>query len=109
MRLERVVNLDFGHVAIAPEGAQRVFGIGEDDDEIVYLHQPPVHLLTGSQGNRYRSWGNVEKGPSAPAAAASSSAGHQEAVLHLLGIGDPGSDTFQVAGGRMARGALDRK
>ena len=47
MRLQRVVNLDLGGVAIAANGVLRAIGIGEDNDEVVDADQTAIDLAAG--------------------------------------------------------------
>ena len=108
MPFERIRELDFRHVPVAAEAANRSVLLQQRHDEIVDPQQASFDLLTGRRrdGDRdRRPWWQA-----ATAAATTSRASARDPqVLQQLRIGDSRRDALQIAGRRVARSCSWRR
>src|SRR5215475_7492142 len=101
MRLERIADLDFRVVALAPECVLHVVVIDERNDEIVDANESPVYLLTRGRSDGYcRCKFRVRRSPPSYAA------GHQPPLLECAGVRKSRGDVFQIGGSVVAASAL---
>src|SRR5205807_1402080 len=89
VRLERIVNLDRGDIAVPADGALHAVGIGKGQNEIVDVNEAAFSLLT--IGVRHSDGGGLDAETRA-AASSATTAGHHEGVLQCLWVGDLGGE-----------------
>src|SRR5436190_22295107 len=101
VRLERIMDVYFGLLAVTPDSALYAIRVRENDNEIVDAHQSALHL--GSRRRRdchgYRR--NVDRRCTAATSAPSPATRHDPRLLQLPFIGKLAGESLEVARDRM--------
>src|SRR5215469_12291754 len=96
----RVVNFDFGYVAIAADRALRSIAVHQRHDEIIDPQEPAFNLFSAGRGDGDGDRLEVRRTTATPTAAR-----QQKVILKLLGIRETRAYAFEISRYRMAGGA----